>query len=147
MGRLSAEDTSVAINKEIQSAGKRSVKLFQPVVSICILIPVLLFSSNLHRIESQTYLAKAYADPRNLQNKPIVYDYAQKVINNRLSDPFYKLTVSLSMVDMGFIEEAYNALITLHNKDPRNLDVLRWLSDYERYNKNLDQEIKFLPLS
>jgi O-antigen ligase len=143
LGRLSAGDTSVAMNRDIQSAGKSAVKLFQPAVSICVLIPTLLFSSNLHRIESHTYLTKAYADPRNLQNKPIVYDYAQKVINNRLSDPFYKLTVSLSMVDMGFIEEAHNAIVTLHNKDPRNLDVLHWLSDYERYNKNLDQEINY----
>jgi O-antigen ligase len=143
LGRLSAGDTSVAMNRDIQSAGKSSVKLFQPAVSICVLIPVMFFSSNLHRIESQTYLTKAYADPSNLQNKPIVHNYAQKVINNRLSDPFYKLIVSLSMVDMGFIEEAHNSIVTLHNKDPRNLDVLHWLSDYERYNKNLDQEINY----
>ena len=47
------------------------------------------------------------------------------------------------MVDMGFIEEAYDSIVTLHNKDPRNLDILRWLSDYERYNKNLTQEINY----
>ena len=143
LGRHSAVDRSVVISREIQSVGKSSVKLFQPAISIGILIPVLFLSSNLYQIESNTYLTRGYTDPKNLQNKPIVYDYAQKVINNRLSDPFYKLTVSLSMVDMGFIEEAYNSIETLHNKDPRNLDVLRWLSDYERYNKNLDQEINY----
>jgi tetratricopeptide (TPR) repeat protein len=47
------------------------------------------------------------------------------------------------MVDMGFIEEAYNAIVTLHSKDPRNLDFLIWLSNYERVKKNLDQEINY----
>jgi len=143
LGRLSTKDASIAVSSEIQSKRKSSVKLFQPVISIGILIPVLFLSSNLYQIESNTYLTKGYTDPKNLQNKPIVYDYAQKVINNGLSDPFYKLIVSLSMVDMGFIEEAYNAIVTLHSKDPRNLDFLIWLSNYERVKKNLDQEINY----
>jgi tetratricopeptide (TPR) repeat protein len=143
LGRLTAGDRSVAVNREIQSARKSSVKLFQPAISVGILIPVLFLSSNLYQIESNTYLTRGYTDPRNLQNKTIVYDYAQQVINNRLSDPFYKLIVSLSMVDMGFIEEAYNTIVILHNKDPRNLDFLNWLSDYERLNKNFDQEINY----
>jgi tetratricopeptide (TPR) repeat protein len=143
LGRLSTKDASIAVSSEIQSKRKSSVKLFQPVISIGILIPVLFLSSNLYRIESNTYLTRGYTDPKNLQNKPIVYDYAQKVINNGLSDPFYKLIVSLSMVDMGFIEEAHNAIVTLHSKDPRNLDFLIWLSNYERVKKNLDQEINY----
>lgn len=143
LGRLSAGDTPIVVSRENQHTGKSSVKLFQPVISIGILIPVLFLSSNLHQIESNTYLTRGYTDPKNLQNKPIVYDYAQKVINNGLSDPFYKLTVSLSMVDMGFIVEAYNTIIILHNKDPRNLDFLLWLSNYERLNKNLDREINY----
>ena len=143
LGRLPAGDTPIVVSRENQRTGKSSVKLFQPVISIGILIPVLFLSSNLHQIESNTNLTRGYTDPKNLQNKPIVYEYAQKVINNGLSDPFYKLIVSLSMVDMGFIAEAYNTIIILHNKDPRNLDFLLWLSNYERLNKNLDQEINY----
>jgi O-antigen ligase len=142
---------SLGLNKVEISGRDRSVKknvvnLYQPTISILFLIPILILSFNLHRIETDTFLAKAYADPANPANKPIVSNYADKVVSNPIADPYYKLLVSLYMVDMGDIESSHKVVSSLHEKDPRNLDYLRWLIEYEKSKKNSDNELEYREL-
>ena len=142
---------SLGVNKIEISGRDRSVKknvvnLYQPTMSILFLIPILIFSFNLHRIETNTFLAKAFADPANPANKPIVSNYADKVVSNPIADPYYKLLVSLYMVDMGDIEASHKVVSSLYKKDPRNLDFLRWLIEYEKSKKNLDNELAYREL-
>jgi tetratricopeptide (TPR) repeat protein len=44
---------------------------------------------------------------------------------------------------MGYTQEGYNSLKLLHENDPRNLDVLRVLADYENSNRNIPNEINY----
>jgi tetratricopeptide (TPR) repeat protein len=44
---------------------------------------------------------------------------------------------------MGYANEGYRSLISLHDNDPRNLDVIRVLAEYEKSNKNLKNEINY----
>jgi hypothetical protein len=118
----------IEINGRDRSIKKNTLSLYQPTISTLFLIPILIFSFNLHRIETDTFLAKAYADPANPANKPIVSNYADRVINNPIADPYYKLLVSLYMVDMG------------------NLVCLRWLIEYEKSKKNSDNELEYREL-
>jgi hypothetical protein len=140
-------NSSGASTVEIKSRNslkrKNSLNLYQPTVSFLFLIPILILALNLHRIETNTFLAKAYADPANAANKPIVLDYANKVISNPIADPFYKFMVSLYMADMGEIEASYASVSNLHEKDPRNLDNLRWLVEYEKSKKNSEKELEY----
>lgn len=122
---------------------KNSLSLYQPTVSILFLIPILILSYNLHRIETNTLFARAYADPDKPANKPVVLDYADKVINNEIADPFYKLMVSLYIADMGDIEKSYATVFSLYEKDPQNLDNLRWLVEYEKIKKNSEKELEY----
>ena len=119
------------------------INLFQPVFSALILIPIILFSYNLYKIETNTFLAKFYADISILDNAKTVYTYSKDVINNPIADPYYKLLVSLYIADMGYTQEAYVSLIALNKKDPRNLDVLRVLAEYEKSNYDVSKEIKY----
>lgn len=119
------------------------INLFQPVFSALILIPIILFSYNLYKIETNTFLAKFYADISIPDNAKTVYTYSKDVINNPIADPYYKLLVSLYIADMGYTQEAYVSLIALNKKDPRNLDVLRVLAEYEKSNYNVSKEIKY----
>ena len=119
------------------------INLFQPVISTLILIPIILFSYNLYKIETNTFLAKSYADINIPNNAKTVYTYSNDVINNPIADPYYKLLVSLYIADMGYTQEAYNSLIALNKKDPRNLDVLRVLVEYEKSNYDVSKEIKY----
>lgn len=142
---------SLGVNKIEFNGRDRLVKkntpsLYQPTMSILFLIPILIFSYNLHRIETDTFLANAYADPGIPANKPIVSNYADRVINNPIADPYYKLLVSLYMADMGNIEASHKVVSSLHEKDPRNLDHLRWLVEYEKIKKNSDNELEYREL-
>ena len=119
------------------------INLFQPVISALILIPIILFSYNLYKIETNTFLAKFYADISIPDNAKTVYTYSKDVINNPIADPYYKLLVSLYIADMGYTQEAYVSLIALNKKDPRNLDVLRVLAEYEKSNYDVSKEIKY----
>jgi len=119
------------------------INLVQPLISTVLLIPIILFSYNLHKIETNTFLAKSYADVNSPQNAKTVYSYAQAVMDNLLADPYYKLLVSLYISDMGYTNEGYKSLVALHNDDPRNLDVIRVLAEYEKSIKNLDNEIYY----
>lgn len=136
----------VEISGKDRSVKKNVVNIYQPTISILFLIPILILSFNLHRIETDTFLAKAYADPANPANKPIVSNYADKVVSNPIADPYYKLLVSLYMVDMGEVETSHKVVSSLHKKDPRNLDYLRWLIEYEKSKKNLDNELEYREL-
>jgi len=136
----------IEINGRDRSIKKNTLSLYQPTISTLFLIPILILSFNLHRIETDTFLAKAYADPANPANKPIVSNYADKVVNNPIADPYYKLLVSLYMVDMGDIESSHKVVSSLHENDPRNLDYLRWLIEYEKSKKNSDNELEYREL-
>lgn len=136
----------IEINGRDRLVKKNTPSLYQPIMSILFLIPILIFSYNLHRIETDTFLANAYADPGIPANKPIVSNYADRVINNPIADPYYKLLVSLYMADMGNIEASHKVVSSLHEKDPRNLDHLRWLVEYEKIKKNSDNELEYREL-
>jgi O-antigen ligase len=136
----------IEINGRDRLVKKNTPSLYQPIMSILFLIPILIFSYNLHRIETDTFLANAYADPGIPANKPIVSNYADRVINNPIADPYYKLLVSLYMADMGNIEASHKVVSSLHEKDPRNLDHLRWLIEYEKIKKNSDNELEYREL-
>jgi O-antigen ligase len=136
----------IEINGRDRLVKKNTPSLYQPTMSILFLIPILIFSYNLHRIETDTFLANAYADPGIPANKPIVSNYADRVINNPIADPYYKLLVSLYMVDMGNIEASHKVVSSLHEKDSRNLDHLRWLIEYEKIKKNSDNELEYREL-
>lgn len=135
-------------NEELTGNEKRrksvnQINLFQPVISTIILIPIIIFSYNLYKIETNTFLAKSYTDINIPDNAKTVYTYSKDVINNPIADPYYKLLVSLYIADMGYTQESYVSLIALNKKDPRNLDVLRVLVEYEKSNSDVSNEIKY----
>lgn len=119
------------------------IKLFQPTISILVLFPLLIISLYLHRMETETFLARGFADPNNSQSKVQVNFYAKKVFNNPVADPFYKLLSALYLVDVGDVENGYKQIKYLYESDPRNLNYLRWLADYEKNNKNIKNEIHY----
>ena len=142
----SLDASTIEKNGKNKTVKKKTLSLYQPTVSILFLIPILVLSFNLHRVETNTLLAKAYADPGNSANKPIVLDFADRVISNSFADPFYKLIVSLNIANMGDIETSYATVSGLYKKDPRNLDNLRWLVEYEKSKKNSNEELKYREL-
>jgi|688.fasta_scaffold50793_2 O-antigen ligase len=139
---LNSQDETLPENNK-QAPGVNRIQLFQPIVSSIILIPVIYFSYNLYKIETNTFLAKSYSDVTAPENAQTVYNYAKPIIDNSFADPYYKLLASLYIADMGYTQEAYRSLVSLHEKDPRNLDVLRVLAEYEKSRNNTSNEIAY----
>jgi tetratricopeptide (TPR) repeat protein len=64
-----------------------------------------------------------------------------KVINNPLSDPFYKYRAAYFLLDMGYTDEAYNIILSSHKLDPRNPDYLQGLANFEESKQNIQNAI------
>ena len=125
------------------SSNKKLVKIniFQPAVSFITLIPIVIVTLSLSRVESNVLVVKSLANPAISENRNRVFDYASKVLTNPLADPSYKLQVSLVMADMGYKEEAFIQIKNLSSGDPRNLDFLRALIFFESENQNVENLI------
>ncbi len=118
-----------------------SINLFQPIVSAIVLVPTLIISISLWRSESTMFLVRNYAYS-DLENKrSLVYDSAQKLINDKFSDPNYKFNALLHMVDVGYLNESYEQIEILHRNDPRNLSFLHWLAEYKNSTKKFSEEV------
>lgn len=125
------------------SSNKKLVKinLFQPALSFITLIPIVILTLSLSRVESNVLVVKSLANPAISENRNRVFDYASKVLTNPLADPSYKLQVSLVMADMGYKQEAFIQIKNLSSGDPRNLDFLRALIFFESENQNVENLI------
>jgi O-antigen ligase len=122
---------SFAQKKDIKPLNEGSSKnivklnLFQPLVSLIILLPIIIFTSSLYKIEHNMFVLKGISSPSFPENKPAVLKFANEVLSNPIADPFYKYRVTFHLYDMGFKAEAYQAASKLFDNDPINPDFLR----------------------
>lgn len=143
LGLLNSKSPDLIIRNALGNKPQISINLFQPLISAIVLVPILFFSILLYRTETDTYLARALADPNFPQNSSQVLKYANNVFDNPLSDPQYKFQISLSLVDMGLLKESYDQVIKLYESDPRSLEFLRWLALYEVEQNNFKKAIDY----
>jgi tetratricopeptide (TPR) repeat protein len=125
----------------VKNSSNVQINLFQPAVSALILIPIIVFSSFFYKSESNLFFLKGITVPSSPQNKQPVLDYVNKVINNPLSDPFYKYRAAYFLFDMGYTDEAYNIILSSHKLDPRNPDYLQGLANFEESKQNIQNAI------
>jgi len=123
---------------------KKTVKinLFQPVISITILIPIVILTLNLSRVESNVLIVRNLANPSFTENKTTVLDYANRVLANPIADPSYKLRVSLALFDMGYKDQAVIEIEKLLRNDPRNLEYLQALIIFASRENNVEKVIE-----
>jgi O-antigen ligase len=110
-----------------------SMSLVRPALSIIFVIPVLIIAVFLNRAERDTFITRTIT--LNESNSLIAKNYAQKVIDNPLAEPFYKFKVSLTLFDFGYTKESLTLLDQLLEQDPKNLIYLSAKAYYqEGYN-------------
>ena len=112
-------------NSKLAKSNKVEINLLQPVISISVLIPILIFSTAVYRIENNLFILKGISNPAFPENREPVLQYANKVLDNSVADPFYKYRSALFLFDMGYKDEAQKAISDLVKRDPINLDFLR----------------------
>jgi tetratricopeptide (TPR) repeat protein len=90
----------------------------------------------LYRSEVVAYQSMAPYDLQNEQSRKNYRDINLKVIENKLSDPQYKLRSSINLIQAGFGTEGLDSMKNLLLADPRNLDTLNSLASlYEQQNE------------
>lgn len=132
---------NTTINKIIPSKNRLKVEIYQKFTLTLILVPALVFSYFQSKSENDTVNTRFYTVPGNEQNKNIVAEYSKKVIDNRFSDPQYKLLTLTYLYDMGFKNEAYKEIKKLYVSDPINLDVLNSLALISQQIGNVSESI------
>lgn len=117
------------------------INLFQPIVSTLIMIPILFVTINLYRVESDFFNVNNFVNSKIPENKQIVMNYANKVFNNKFTDPYYKVQSANSIYIMGYKKEASLEVKKLLQEDPRNLDYLGVIAFLEVSDNNISDAI------
>jgi O-antigen ligase len=126
-------------NSQLQ-AKPNSMSLVQPLLSIIFLIPILIIAVLLNRAERDTFITRTII--ANESNSAIAKNYAQKVIDNPLAEPFYKFKVGLTLFDFGFTKESLTLLDQLLEQDPTNLIYLNAKAYYQEGYNDIPGSIK-----
>jgi tetratricopeptide (TPR) repeat protein len=120
-----------------------SSKLLQPLVSMSLLIAVIVFVSVLYKGENNMYETRQRFNPEAAENRQPLYEFANKTINTALVDPNYRVMSAAYLVASGFTEEGLKELVNISLYDPRNLDNLNYLADYNQQLGKLDESNKY----
>jgi hypothetical protein len=139
------------VNSDSQSFGNKvplvknknlvHINLFQPIVSTLIMVPILFVTINLYRFESDFFNVNNFVNSKIPENKQIVMNYANKVFNNKFTDPYYKVQSANSIYIMGYKNEASLEVKKLLQEDPRNLDYLAVIAFLEVSDNNISEAI------
>jgi tetratricopeptide (TPR) repeat protein len=103
-------------------------------------IPILIIAVLLNRAERDTFITRTITV--NESNSSIAKNYAQKVIDNPLTEPFYKFKVSLTLFDFGFTKESSVVLDKLLEQDPTNLIYLSAKAYYQEVYNDISGSIQ-----
>jgi O-antigen ligase len=117
-------------------------QVFQRTFSLIVLVPSFVLSIQLMGSEKDTFTTRNYNMPENESYKSNVYIYANKVLNNPISDPQHTYIVSLALFDNGFQDEGYKNITALAKSDPRNLRFLQGIWLIESFRQNLSGQIE-----
>lgn len=119
-----------------------SLNLFSPIFSLLILIPTLFLIVLLYRAETEMVKIRSFSDPSKVEFRQVVDEYAIKVLNNQLANPYYKFQAALSMMDMGNKMVGFQKILDLSNENPRDLNILGFIAFYENRNMNYLKEVE-----
>jgi hypothetical protein len=133
--RTRTEITQGALTKSKEFV---QINLFQPMVSILLLVPIVFFATSLYKDEQNMFLLKGYSNPAYPNNKPIVQSLFNKIYNKSTTDPFYRYRASFFAYDMGYKDEAYVSVSKSLASDPINPEFLNGMVFLEKSRNNVN---------
>jgi O-antigen ligase len=138
---IKTDFTAESANSKRNTMGTSN--LIQPLVSMSFLIVVIIFISILYKGENNMYETRQRFNPQSAENRQPLYEYATKTINTTLADPNYKIMSAAYLVASGFTDEGMKVLEDIAIYDPRNLDNLNYLADYNQQLNRLEASNKY----
>jgi O-antigen ligase len=117
------------------------INLFQPIISVFVLLPIIIFASGLNKAERDMYVLKGISNPTYPENKSAVEMYVDKVLSNSIADPFYKYRSAFYLYDMGYQEKAYLTVSNSLASDPTNPEFIKGMIFLEESKNNFENAI------
>ena len=105
------------------------------------LVMVLIIPS--YQGEKNMYETRMRFNPQAPENKAPLYEYAMKTLDTSFLEPGYKVTIGAYLVTSGFVDEGMKALTEVAESDPRNLDALLNLADFNQQMNKLNEANSF----
>jgi O-antigen ligase len=126
---LSVSDSESDVKDQKQFLGKKSdLNLRRVFTSSSFTILALILVSFLYRGEVNTYKANVRFDTQDPVARESFRQLQIDAINTPLNDPNYSLNRAITLVQSGFVDEGIKIAVSIHEKDPRNLDALNGLA-------------------
>jgi tetratricopeptide (TPR) repeat protein len=131
------------LSKNVKS-NQISINLFQPLLALLLLLPIVIVSSYLYRSEKDTYMVQAFASSNTQEGKSALIQYFDDLTKNPLSDPYYKFKSALFLYEAGFSEQSSSELNKLIDSDPRNIYYLNAIGYLASQRQDLELAVKSL---
>ena len=112
------------------------ISTFAVIVSLTAVVP-------LYQAEKNMIETRMRFNPTVPESKTALYEYASKILKTKLLEPSYKVTAANYLVASGFTTAGLSVLEEVIAKDPRNLEALNSLSDFNQQLGNLDKANKY----
>jgi O-antigen ligase len=126
----------------LKRAGQNSVSAKRALLSGGSTLFSLVLVALLYRSEVVAYQSMMTYDLQNEQSRNSYRDINLQVIDNKLSDPQYKLRSSINLIQAGFGSDGLDSMKNLLLADPRNLDTLNSLASLYEQKKEFALAVK-----
>jgi O-antigen ligase len=143
---LSLEKTSEQVSFSSGPKNKRKVPQFnfkQTASSAVFVILVMVLVIPSYQGEKNMFETRMRFNPQAPENKAPLYEYAIKTLDTAFLEPSYKMTVGSYLVASGFVDEGMRALTEVAESDPRNLDALIFLAEFNQQMNRLNEANQF----
>jgi O-antigen ligase len=135
-------------NEAVSKAPKRVVNnvkfnLRQTFISSAAAIVALVAVVPLYQSEKNMFETRMRFNPTAPESKTALYEYAIKTLKTNPLEPSYKITSGNYLVTSGFTNEGLGILSEVAKSDPRNLDALSALSEFNQQLGNLNEVNKY----
>lgn len=117
-------------------ARKADINLFQPFLSIIVLVPVLMLVIPFYKSETALLDLRNISSSTSPQLKESALQRANTILSYKFIDPNYKYMSAFYLSQAGFTDEPYRIVIELLEKDPNNPDFLQGAAAFEEDRQN-----------
>lgn len=114
----------------------------QTLLSSFLLIPLLLFSINVFRVESSVFLARQIYNPNVQENGKYLQTYIPNLVENPFINSTQMTELASFLATSGYAADGIEVLNTAISKDPRNQDAINLLASYYFELKQPEKALK-----
>ena len=106
------------------------------------LIPLLLFSINVFKVESSVFLARQIYNPNVEENGKYLQTYIPNLVKNPFINSTQMTELASFLATSGYASDGIEVLNTAISKDPRNQDAINLLASYYFELKQPEKALK-----